>query len=77
MLMKNWTVTLCWLLLAPLTAQAIPIKRTDFAELLSRAPAVISAQVIAVEPSTNSATVYGYSSADLSVVDARLRLFAV
>ena len=76
-LMKNWTVTLCWLLLAPLTAQAIPIKRTDFAELLSRAPAVISAQVIAVEPSTNSATVYGYSSADLSVFDTHLRLFAV
>lgn len=75
--MKNLIFTFFCLILSILTAQAIPIKRTDFAELLARAPSVISAQVIAVEPSTETAAVYGYPSADLSVFDAHLHLAAV
>lgn len=67
-----WCLVLC-----AAQSQAIPVKKTDFAQLMTAASAVIGAQVVAVTPSTKTPEVYGYPSDGLSVFEAHLRVESI
>lgn len=75
--MKREVFSLCCLVLSLAQSQAIPIKETDFTELLTASPAVIGAHVVSVNPSTKGPEVYGYPSDGLLVFVANLRVEAI
>jgi len=74
---KKSIFTFCCFILSFSGAQAIPVKKTNFAELFAHASSVVGAQVIEVDPSAKTARVYGYPADGLSVFEARLRIGAV